>query len=116
MSIESKYRALADATAVAVWLQSLLHELHVPYVASPTLWCDNLGATFLSAKLLFLARTKHVEVDHHFVRELVARHQLHVLFLPSKEQLADIFTKALPRTSFICICDKLLVRSRDHTT
>ena len=115
-SIESEYTALADATAEGVWIRSLLHELRVPIVASPTLWCDNLGVTFLSANPIFHARTKHVEVDHHFVRELVARSQLHVRFLPSKEQLADIFTKPLPRSNFVSIRDKLLVRNRDHTT
>ena len=115
-STESEYRSLVDATAEGVWLRSLLHELRVPFVASPTLWCDNLGATFLSTNPVFHARTKHVEVDHHFVRELVARNQLHVRFLPSKEQLANIFTKTLPWTSFVYIRDKLLIRSRDHTT
>ena len=70
----------------------------------------------LAANLVFHARTKHIKVDHHFVQELVAQRQLHVRFLPLKEQLADIFTKGLPWLSFLHIRDKLLVRSRNHTT
>ena len=109
-STELEYQALADATTEALWLQALLRELHVP-CPSPNLWCDNLGATFLSANPVFHARTKHIEVDYHFVRELIARCQLHVRFLLSKAQLADIFTKALPRTTFLSHQDKLIVRS-----
>ena len=67
-STESEYKAIADTVAELIWLKSLLHELGLDSKA-PTLWCDNLGATYLSANLVFHARTKHVEVDYHFVRE-----------------------------------------------
>ena len=107
-STEFEYRALADATVEALWLQSLLRELRVP-CPPPNLWCDNLRATFLSANPVFHAHTKHVEVDHHFVRELVSRRHLHVRFLPSKEQLASIFPKALPCSTFLSNCDELMV-------
>ena len=71
-STEAEYKALANTVAELTWLQDLLHELRVPVKSVPTLWCDNLGATYLSANPVFHARTKHVEVDFHFVRERVA--------------------------------------------
>nr|KAJ0210511.1 hypothetical protein LSAT_V11C400165950 [Lactuca sativa] len=62
---------------------------------TPTLWCDNLGAIYLSANPMFHARTKHVEVDFHFDREKVAQGNLSVKFISTDDQIADIFTKPL---------------------
>ncbi|KAJ9538822.1 hypothetical protein OSB04_031555 [Centaurea solstitialis] len=66
-STESEYKALADTVAELTWLQTLLRELRVPVKSIPNLWCDNLCATYLSANPVFHVRTKHVEVDFHFV-------------------------------------------------
>ncbi|KAD3641993.1 hypothetical protein E3N88_31217 [Mikania micrantha] len=106
-STESEYKALADSVAELTWVQSLLRELRIPSASSPALWCDNLGATYLSANPVFHARTKHVEVDFHFVREKVASGQLTVQFISSTDQLADIFTKPLPSTRFLHLRTKL---------
>jgi len=75
------------------------------------LWCDNLGATFLSANPVFHARTKHVEVDYHFVRDRVAKKEIQVRFISSKDQLADVLTKPLPLVSFVFFPSKLRVQS-----
>lgn len=64
---EAEYKALANATAELLWLTSLLRELQIPTSTTPTLWCDNLGATYLAANLIFHARTKHIEINFHFV-------------------------------------------------
>jgi histone deacetylase 1/2 len=69
----------------------------------------NLGATYLSANPIFHARTKHVEVDYHFVRERVAKKEILIRFIPSRDQLADVFIKPLPVASFTTIRFKLRV-------
>lgn len=63
------------------------------------LWCDNLGATYLTANPVFHARTKHIEVDFHFVREKVAGGALDVRFISSNDQIADGFTKPVTRAT-----------------
>lgn len=99
-STEAEYKAVANATAECMWVQSLLKELAVYQAKPPSLWCDNIGATYLAANPVFHARTKHVEIDFHFVREQVACKNLKVRFISSKDQVADIFTKALAGQAF----------------
>jgi histone deacetylase 1/2 len=91
---------VANATAEVIWVQSLLTELGLAQSRIPILWCDNIGATYLSSNPVFHARTKHIEVDFHFVRERVAKKQLQIKFISSKDQVADIFTKPLPLPAF----------------
>jgi histone deacetylase 1/2 len=99
-STESEYKALANATAELIWVEALLGELGVSESRPPILWCDNIGETYLSSNPVFHARTKHIEVDFHFVRERVAQKLLQIKFISSKDQLADIFTKPLPLPIF----------------
>jgi hypothetical protein len=87
---------LANATAEMIWVEALLRELGGRLRERPCLWCDNFGATYLSANPVFHARTKHIEIDFHFVRERVAEKKLDIKFVSSKDQVADGFTKALP--------------------
>ena len=70
---------------------------------------DNLGVTYLLANPIFHARTKHVEVDYHFVYDRVAKKEIQIYFVPSQDQLADIFTQQLPVASFTVFRFKLQV-------
>lgn len=69
---------MANATAEIMWIQTLLQELGVKGPRAAKVWCDNIGAKYLTANPVFHARTKHIEVDYHFVRERVAHKLLEV--------------------------------------
>ncbi|XP_019160488.1 PREDICTED: uncharacterized protein LOC109157062 [Ipomoea nil] len=109
--IEAEYKALADACAEVIWIMSLLREICVTGISVPKLWCDNLGATYMCANPIFHARTKHVEIDYHFVRDKVITGEIQLNFISTKDQLADIFTKALSGPRFSFLRDKLQVTS-----
>jgi histone deacetylase 1/2 len=94
-STEAEYKALANATAELMWVQKLLTELGVRHPSAARLWCDNIGAKYLSMNPVFHARTKHIEIDFHFVRERVAQKLLEIRFIGTDDQLADGFTKPL---------------------
>jgi histone deacetylase 1/2 len=95
-STKSKYKALANATTEMIWVEALLRELGVRLKEKSCLWCDNIGGTYLSVNPVFHARTKHTEIDFHFVRERVAENKLAIKFVSSRDQIADGFTKTLP--------------------
>ncbi|CAL8158058.1 unnamed protein product [Prunus armeniaca] len=107
-STESEYRALSHACAETNWLCSLLHELGVRLQFPVQLFCDNLSTTYMAANLVFHARTRHVELDYHFVREKVALGSHQVCFIPSVDQPADLFTKALHKPHHQLMSSKLV--------
>lgn len=110
-STEAEYKEVANTTAEIIWIQVLLRELGISQPRPPSLWCDNIGATYLTANPIFHRRMKHVEVDYHFVRERVASQQLEVRIISSKDQVADIMTKPLPGPAFNKICTNLHLTS-----
>jgi hypothetical protein len=99
-STEAEYKFVTNATAELIWVWSLLHELSISQDKLLVLWCNNIGATYLSSHPVFHAHTKYIEVDYHFVRERLAQKLLQIKFIFSKDQLADIFMKLLPLPSF----------------
>ena len=94
-STEAEYKAVANAIAEIMWIQTLLKQIGVPCPAAAKLWCDNIGAKYLSANPVLHAQTKHIEVDYHFVRERVNKKLLEIDYVPTDDQVADGFTKAL---------------------
>ena len=99
-SAEAEYRAVANGMAEASWLRQLL-ELHQPLRRSTLVYCDNVSAVYLSTNPVQHQRTKHVEIDLHFVRERVAIGDVRVLHVPTTSQFADIFTKGFPSSVFV---------------
>lgn len=79
-SAEAEYRALSQAASEVLWLKSLFAEMGYPILGVPTIWCDNTGAASLAQNPVFHSRTKHVEIDIHFVREKIAAGLLSVQF------------------------------------
>ncbi|GJU75847.1 integrase [Tanacetum coccineum] len=109
---EAEYKALVDTVAELTWLQALLNELGIHSSSTRILWCVNLGATYLSANPIFHARTKHIEINYHFVWEKVAQGDLRVQHISTHDQIADIFTKPLPTPRFLFLISKLQVVAR----
>ncbi|GJU30637.1 ribonuclease H-like domain-containing protein [Tanacetum coccineum] len=99
-SAEAEYRGVAHVVVETCWLRNLLHELHTPLSSATFVYCDNVSAVYLSSNLVQHQRTKYIEIDIHFVRDLVAPGQVRVLHVPSRYQYADIFTKGLPSALF----------------
>ncbi|GKE18719.1 ribonuclease H-like domain-containing protein, partial [Tanacetum coccineum] len=120
-SAEAEYRGVANAVAETCWIRNLLRELHTPLSSATIVYCDNVSAVYLSSNPVQHQRTKHIEIDIHFVRDLVATGQVRVLHVPSRFQYADIFTKGLPsalfeefRTSLSVRCPPAPTAGEDH--
>ncbi|XP_020686245.1 uncharacterized protein LOC110102303 [Dendrobium catenatum] len=99
-STKEEYRALATTAADLIWLCQLLQELDRPQYAPTNLLCDNTSAIALANNPVFHARTKHIEIDCHFIRECIKNKTIYVHHISTKDQLADIFTKPLSMERF----------------
>nr|GEW86861.1 ribonuclease H-like domain-containing protein [Tanacetum cinerariifolium] len=83
-SAEAEYRGVANVVAETAWLRNLLRELHTPLLSVTLVYCDNVSAIYMIANPVKHQRTKHIEIDIHFVRDVVARGQVRVLHVPSR--------------------------------
>ncbi|GJY66247.1 ribonuclease H-like domain-containing protein [Tanacetum coccineum] len=92
-SAEAEYRGVANVVAEIAWIRNLLRELYTPLFIATLVYCDNVSAVYVSTNHVQPQRTKHIEIDIHFVRD---RGHVRVLHVPSRYQYADIFTKGLP--------------------
>ncbi|KAJ9565992.1 hypothetical protein OSB04_001958 [Centaurea solstitialis] len=116
-SAEAEYRGIANVVAETAWLRNLLLELCCPLSRAIVVFCDNVSVMYLASNPVQHQRTKHVEIDLHFVRERVAIGHVRVLHVPSAYQYADIFTKGLPTSLFLDFRDSLNIRlPPDQTT
>uniref|UniRef100_A0A803NJ32 Polyprotein n=1 Tax=Cannabis sativa TaxID=3483 RepID=A0A803NJ32_CANSA len=103
---ESEYRALASAATELVWINSLMSELGLTlHKTPPVLWCDNQSAQSLALNPIFHTRTKHIELDVHYIRDQISQNKLQVCYIPTEDQTADLFTKPLssPRFQFLSL-------------
>lgn len=110
-STEAEYRSMADATSEIQWLITLLKDLGIQLAHTPVLLCDNVSALALASNPVHHSKLKHVEVDVHFTREKVKAGTLQVQFVPTHDQLADIFTKGLCLPQHDHFCSSLMVVS-----
>ncbi|GKA49767.1 ribonuclease H-like domain-containing protein [Tanacetum coccineum] len=99
-SVEAEYRGVANVVAETCWLRNLLRELHTLLSSATLVYYDNVSAVYLSSNPIQHQRTKHIEIDIYFVRDLVVVSQVRVLHGPSHYQYANSFTKGLPSTLF----------------
>lgn len=108
-SIESEYRAIAQATADVVWLRRLLGKFNLSLSELTTLFCDNISAISLANNLV-CPRTKHIAIDFHFIRDYIKFKDIQVHHIDTRNQVADIFTKASPTIHHQQLRDKLTIQ------
>ena len=102
---------MADSTGEISWLKCLLQDLQVSIPTPSLVMCDNASTIALANNTIHHARTKHIEIDCHFVRDEIKQGQIKPCYVPTKLQLADILTKGLSKAlhygclSKLGICD-----------
>jgi hypothetical protein len=100
---EAKYIGQTNATKEAIWLQGFLKQIDPgdPGLGATIIYGDNQGAITLAKNNQFHGRVKHIDIQHHFVREKLAEGRIDLQYVPTSEQVADGLTKALCRDKFV---------------
>ncbi|CAL9017436.1 unnamed protein product [Prunus brigantina] len=106
-SAEAEYRGMAQGVCDLLWLRRLLRDLGFGPQKPMDLYCDNKAAIAIAHNPVQHDRTKHVEVDRHFVKEKLDAEIISFPFISSEYQLADVLTKAVSTTVFLNSLDKL---------
>jgi len=95
LSTEVEYRGATIAACEVVWLQKLLSDLGQLMDAHVVIYYDNISSILLANNPVYHARTKHIEVHYHFIREKNLAKEIDLIHVSTEDQVADIFTKAL---------------------
>ena len=95
--MEAEYAALSQATREAIWLRFLLRELGFAQDNPATVHCDNHAAIEISKDSKYHSRAKHIDIKFHHVRDRVETGEIVIPYVPTRDNFADVFTKALPR-------------------
>ena len=106
-SCEAEYRAAFTATVECVWLRHLMADLGVGQSSATTIFTDSQSALAVARNPIFHARTKHIEVHYHYVRERLSTGEISLAYVPTQDNLADLFTKSLPCEKFEAFCKAL---------
>jgi hypothetical protein len=104
---EAKFRSMASGLCELMWLRILLMELRLFNNSPLLLYCDNQATISLVNNPVHHDRTKHTEIDRHFIKEKMDEGVIQVCFVKSRDQLADVLTKGLCNVTFMKICSKM---------
>ena len=106
-SAEVEFRAMSCGICEGIWLERTIKELKISIDSPIFLHCDNKAAINIAKNLVYHDRTKHVEIDGHFIKEKLEEGTIRLVYITSNRQTADILTNALPRTNFESLKFKL---------
>jgi hypothetical protein len=98
---------MASTASELTWIKQVLADLNIKIEEPMKIFCDNQSTRRITTNPVFHERTKHIEVDCHFIREKVQSKEIETSFVKSENQLADIFTKGLSVKAFENISRKL---------
>jgi hypothetical protein len=108
---EAEYMAASQASCESLWLCKMLVGLFGVQLRPTVIYCDNQSCIKLSENPIFHDRSKHIEIWYHFICDYVQRGAVELQYISTKEQVADILTKALNMGKFVFFRDKLGVVS-----
>ena len=94
-SAEPEYQAMAHGTCELMWLQSLLGDIGIVCGNPMTLYCDNKAIISIAYNHVQHDRTKHIEINRHFIKEKLNKGLICMRFVKSEDQLVDVFTKGV---------------------
>ena len=97
---EAEYVSASEATAQAIWLRFVLDDFGEMQAEATPLFCDNMSAISMAKNPVFHQRKRHINRKYYFIREALQEGVINVKFYRNEEQLADIFTKVLPKDKF----------------
>jgi hypothetical protein len=103
---EGKYVAAGACCAQLLWMRQTLHDFRCRFTKIP-LFCDNESAIKLANNPISHSRTKHIDVQHHFLRDHKAKGDIKIHHVSTEKQLADIFTKPLDKSRFCAVRSEL---------
>ena len=97
---EAEYIAAAGCCTQILWMKQMLKDMHIQSEDPIPIFCDNTSAISISKNPVMHSKTKHIPIKYHFLREQVLSNVIKLEYVGTKEQIADIFTKPLPKCQF----------------
>eukprot|EP00253_Pinus_taeda_P021526 PITA_21526 len=104
---EAEYVVAASCCTQLLWMMQNLQDFQIDCTPPISILCDNTSAINISKNLVMHSKTKHILIKYHFLREQVLEQKVKLEYVPSKEQVADLLTKPLPRETFEYLRQKL---------